>query len=136
MEKVDCPYCNNPAAMVKGSVIYPQYPDYHQKWFYQCAPCGAYVGCHPNSQRALGRLANKELRGAKMDAHNAFDALWRKYKKFSRKDAYKWLAESLGISRSDCHIGMFDVATCRRVVEVVKAFWEQNRRNHITRLKH
>jgi hypothetical protein len=32
-----------------------------------------------------------------------------------RGQAYGWLAEQLGIDKSDCHIGMFDVKTCERV---------------------
>jgi hypothetical protein len=37
------------------------------------------------------------------------------------------LAEQLGINRSQCHIGMFDVAQCQRVVEVVTAVASQRR---------
>jgi hypothetical protein len=35
-----------------------------------------------------------------------------------RHEAYGWLANQLGLSRDDCHIGMFDVAQCERVVRV------------------
>ena len=34
-----------------------------------------------------------------------------------RGEAYRWLAERLSMAREDCHIGMFDVADCQRVVE-------------------
>ena len=30
-----------------------------------------------------------------------------------RGQAYGWLAEQLGIDKSDCHIGMFDVQNLR-----------------------
>jgi hypothetical protein len=39
----------------------------------------------------------------------------------SRRGAYRWLAEQMGITGDDCHIGMFDVAQCRRVVEICEA---------------
>ena len=109
-----CPYCSNEAPLVDGSVIYPHRPDLHSKPFYQCAPCDAYVGCHPGTEKPLGRLANAELRRAKMAAHAAFDPLWRNGKQ-KRGNAYKWLAEQLGIAKRQCHIGYFDVDTCNRV---------------------
>lgn len=125
-----CLYCNTPALLVTGDVIYPHRPDLFRLKFWNCKPCGAYVGCHPPSKmkngemtagdHPLGRLANAELRTAKKAAHAAFDPIWMRGA-LSRKDAYKWLAEVMGISRKDAHIGMFDVDQCRAVVAAVKA---------------
>jgi hypothetical protein len=110
-----CDYCAQPARLVMGDAIYPGRPDLHAKSFWQCQPCAAYVGCHPGTQNPLGRLANAELRKAKMAAHTALDPIWRSGS-MKRKDAYGWLAQQLGIKRNDCHIGMFDVDQCKRVV--------------------
>ncbi|WP_369012530.1 zinc-finger-containing protein, partial [Escherichia coli] len=33
-----------------------------------------------------------------------------------RGQAYKWLAETLGIPQQDCHMGLFDVARCKQVI--------------------
>lgn len=115
-----CPYCNESAQLVSGEVIYPRLPRLHGKWFYLCAPCDARVGCHPNTTKPLGRLANAELRAAKQAAHAAFDPLWESGE-VKRKDAYGWLAEQLGIENGKCHIGYMDVETCRRVVQVCKS---------------
>lgn len=38
-----------------------------------------------------------------------------------RSEAYAWLAGQLGIHLFDCHIGMFDIKTCKKVVELVNA---------------
>lgn len=119
MIDVTCPYCSRPALLVGGKAIYPHRPDLYEKQFYQCAPCGAYVGCHPGTTKPLGRLANAELRQAKMEAHAAFDPVWKEGGK-RRSDAYAGLAKQLGISKDDCHIGMFDVELCRRVVEICR----------------
>lgn len=116
-----CDYCNNEAELVSGEVIYPHRPDLYDLKFYYCATDQAWVGCHRGTTKPLGRLANLELRQAKMEAHAAFDELWRSTTpagSFDRKGAYKWLADQLGISRDECHIGMFDVEQCRRVVEI------------------
>lgn len=113
-----CPYCHNPSALVTGAEIYPHRPDLHHKRFFECSPCNAYVGCHRDGT-PLGRLANPELRAAKQAAHAAFDPLWKTGKK-SRADAYTWLSLQMGIPPEDCHVGMFDVKTCKKVVEIMR----------------
>ena len=114
-----CPYCGKPSALVGGDTVYPHRPDLNEKNFYLCYPCNARVGCHPGTTKPLGRLANAELRVAKIAAHAAFDPMWRDGSR-KRKAAYKWLAEQLGVDVNACHIGEFDVETCRRVVEACK----------------
>lgn len=121
---ITCPYCSSEAKLVGGDVIYPHRSDLQAKRFWLCAPCDAYVGCHGDTTQPFGRLADRELRQAKMDAHAAFDRIWRARDKRNRpqtrREAYAWLAKQLGIEREQCHIGMFDVQTCQRVVEVCK----------------
>lgn len=112
----DCPYCGKPAALKNSRVIYKR--DYGMVWICPDYPaCDAYVGCHKGTNKPLGRLANAELREAKKEAHAAFDPLWQDGA-MKRTAAYIWLAEQLGIERQACHVGMFDVAECRRVVEI------------------
>jgi hypothetical protein len=112
-----CPYCDKTSALVNGTVIYPHRPDLSHKMFYQCVPCKAYVGCHDGTTNPKGRLADAALRAAKIRAHAAFDPLWQGGL-MKRNSAYGWLARKLGIPRDACHIGMFDVATCERVVAI------------------
>lgn len=117
---VVCNYCQRPALLVTGKTIYPHRPDLYQLQFWNCDPCGAWVGCHKGTIKPLGRLANAELRQAKQEAHNAFDPFWRSNgfhgQKLKRSAAYKWLAKQLGVER--IHIGECDVETCRRVVKI------------------
>ncbi len=114
-----CPYCGSPAELRDSSVIYGR--SYGPAWICASFPkCDSYCGCHKGTTKPLGRLANRELREAKKAAHAAFDRLW-KSGAMRRKDAYRWLADNLGISTDACHIGEFDVPLCRRVVELVKA---------------
>jgi hypothetical protein len=114
-----CPYCDKPAKLVTGSKIYPHRVDLFSKKFYLCESCDAYVGCHKSTDKPLGRLANKELRALKMKAHEAFDPRWRSGE-MTRSDAYAWLAGELGVSKSNCHIGMFDEVMCQAVINVCK----------------
>lgn len=125
--RVICPYCHRDARLVTGVAIYPRRPDLAAKQFWDCRPCDAWVGVHPPSKRwnptgvkPLGRLANAELRREKQRAHAAFDPLWMS-REMTRQAAYAWLAQALGVSPANCHIGMFDVDACRAVVAAVQA---------------
>lgn len=126
-----CPYCGKVSVLVGGLIIYPHRQDLAEKRFYNCAPCGAYVGCHQGTNEPFGRLADAELRKAKQAAHAAFDPLWRS-KRMERNVAYARLSDAMGLSREETHIGMFDLEQCRRVVELVKA----GALNHDTRRHH
>jgi len=108
-----CPYCNKFSKKTTGKDIYSRRPDLYDLTFYQCKPCDASVGIHKNgSEKPLGRLANSELRDEKKLTHKLFDKLWQQGF-MKRKEAYKFLAESLNIDVNDCHIGMFDIKTCK-----------------------
>ena len=119
---IKCDYCGKDAALVSGKEMYPHRPDLYSLQFWSCSPCQAWVGCHKRSNAVpLGRLANSELRKAKSAAHAAFDPIWTSGRK-SRRGAYEWLSKRLSIPFKDCHIGMFDVDTCARVVTVCAEF--------------
>lgn len=116
---MNCDYCGRPAQYVGGDVVYPHRPDLYDKKFWVCQPCDARVGCHSHGdgKTPLGRMANAELRAAKQEAHAAFDPLWKTGER-SRSDAYSLLSYRLGINKKDCHIGLFDIPTCRKVVVI------------------
>ena len=112
-----CPYCKGSTQYVDSAVIYGR----SFGMIYLCKPCDAWCGVHKSeSQRALGRLANAELRELKKQAHAAFDPLW-KTGKMSRTQAYKQLSNYLKIEKRFTHIGMFSPKTCLRVIEFTKA---------------
>lgn len=122
-----CPYCGKPTEYVDSSIIYGR----SYGMIYLCRDCRAYVGVHKGTDRALGRLANAELREAKKEAHYYFDQIaktslinriWKKHipNTSNRNKAYLWLSNQLGIPHEICHIGMFDVENCKRVVELCK----------------
>ena len=116
-----CPYCQQKAQLVNGKEIYPHRPDLYSLKFWLCRPCDAYVGTHKNSliHKPLGVLANLELRKAKTNLHRIFDPIW-KYGNMDRKEAYQWLSKKLGINESNCHIGMFDLSTCKRAEKIIR----------------
>lgn len=134
MHDVDCPYCGNKAEFHQSSAIVYGGRDFGPIYLCKCYPiCDSYVGCHKDSKKPLGRLADKNLRYWKKQAHAHFDPLWQEkkinkiFKKFipdvtNRKKTYIWLSEQLGLELDRTHIGMFDVKTCKRVVELCKPY--------------
>lgn len=111
-----CPYCRGKAQLRRT------------QWgaIWECVPCDARVGCHRGTEKPKGTMANTALRAARMAAHEAFDPLWRAKmvrrpdvsKSKARETAYAWLAKQLGIHANGCHIAMFDIARCMKVIEV------------------
>ena len=59
--------------------------------------------------------ADDTTRRARRAAHAAFDPLW-KDGSISRSEAYIGLAEFLGYSRRNTHIGYFNFEECQKVV--------------------
>jgi len=127
IEGKKCPYCGEASIYIDSKVIY----GVSYGMIYLCRPCDAYVGVHKGSNKALGRLANWELRGAKRKAHEFFDILWKaaiqqwRTKREARNSAYVWLAGQLELSIEHTHIGMFDLALCNKVIDLCKPYVEK-----------
>lgn len=81
-----------------------------------CPVAGCTVACWDGS---TSTPADEETRQARMDAHNAFDRLW-KSGAFSRKKAYRKLAEFMGLKAEKTHIGLFNKYQARAVIEFCK----------------
>jgi hypothetical protein len=112
-----CPYCNKESKKVSGKKIYPYLPKLWHKTYYECSPCGTYVGCHPGTERPLGVPANKDLRTIRIRAHSVFDTLWQSGK-MKRGQAYCWLERELKLEPGDCHIGLFSFDQCVKAIEL------------------
>lgn len=118
-----CPYCGGKPEYVDSRVIYGQ----SFGMIYLCSKCDAYVGVHKGTDNPLGRLANKELRHWKKEAHLYFDKVW-KLKIMTRGEAYTYLSGWLEVPRDYTHIGMFSIETCKQVVICAKQILNDNRR--------
>lgn len=110
-----CPYCGKPTVLANGADL----PWVAAKGpVYACHDCLAYVGCHPLTTTAMGRLATRELRALRREAHNRFDFIWRNKLKRSRYNAYSWLALRMSLPVDMVHIGYFDERQCRLVIKI------------------
>jgi hypothetical protein len=118
-----CPYCKCSTKLVDTKEIYGE--SYGQAYY--CKPCQAWVNCRKGTDEALGRLANRELRGWKIQAHLHFDKIWKE-KLMDRDEAYAWLSKQLGTPPDYTHIGMFGAESCKKVIEVSKAYYNEKKK--------
>jgi len=114
-----CQHCNAAVKLVNNSEIYGGREFGEWPWAYRCTGCGAYVGLHPFTAIPLGTLANSEMRNARKTLKEAFNPLWQ-HGSMTRSEAYAWLAQQMGISEGECHIGWFDVKQCTKALAIVK----------------
>jgi hypothetical protein len=123
-QPVKCNICGGRVEYISNTAIYGR--EYGSGKCYRCIECGAYVGTHvPRPTEALGILSNAEMRAWKMRCHAIFDGLWkngrdRKEQCDRRRKSYGWLAKKLGMSRSNCHFGYFDLPTLKRAYGILK----------------
>lgn len=109
-------------------------------WVYLCehraGGCGGLMSAHPDGT-PQGIPAPAELRQARRVTHGVFDRLWldapslyyvieeqdergreraiANIRRAARKRAYAWLADHLGLTADECHIGKLDIATLRLI---------------------
>jgi ssDNA-binding Zn-finger/Zn-ribbon topoisomerase 1 len=115
----ECPYCGSTADLCPDSVVYGRSFG-RRVWVCQNYPeCDSYVGVHFSTDDPLGRLANKELRERRIEAHAWFDPIW-KAGDMSRAAAYRWLAKAMQMPVDDVHIGQFDLGLCEAVIEICR----------------
>ena len=115
-----CPYCGSKLLLKNSNEVYNNSKYYGKMWVCKNYPkCDSYVGCHKDTDIPLGRPANKRLRTLKKEAHRWFDPIW-KSGLMTRKEAYRWLADMLHIDCEECHIGLFDIKQCQKVIYLCK----------------
>lgn len=109
-----CPACGDNMVLKSGKM----------GRFYGCASwpeCDMTHGAHQDTGEPLGVPADKETRAARIRAHDAFDALWRgPHRRMSRRAAYSWMAQVMGLSSADAHIGRFTIRQCEQLIDALK----------------
>ena len=95
-----CPACGQPARCRPG------------KFGVKAECCGLWSWNHKP-------LVGRETHRARIQAHEAFDALW-KGGIVSRSEAYRRLRVAMGLSAADCHIALMTADQATRVVEIIR----------------
>ena len=113
-----CPYkhsedCTGYIRWYPDSRLFYGGADFGPVW--ACLGCRAWVGCHQGATRPKGTVADAHLREARKHAHAEFDPIWKRGYA-DRREAYRLLAQRLGIPADACHIGHFDLGMCARAI--------------------
>lgn len=112
-----CPFCKKEAKWCENKEIYGK--NFGKSYMcYYCKDCDAYVGCHQNSERPLGTMANAELREWRKKAHSVLDPVWqsRSHGNKSRKHIYRILGEYFD---REIHIAESDIEQCQEIIKTV-----------------
>lgn len=119
-----CNHCGSRVVLCTNDVIYG-YP-YGYPWIYYCPTCGAYVGCHRGTKRALGLLATDVERRKRHKLHELFDSLWKgkKNARYKRTKAYEELSRRLG---QEAHFGWMAEAELNLAYPIVKEMIQEKK---------
>ena len=86
---------------------------------YACPHATCTVACWSGS---TSTPADDTTRGARHQAHLAFDPLFKGKSRGMRAKVYAALASHMGLSQEETHIGYFDAEQCRRVIEFCEQY--------------
>jgi hypothetical protein len=94
-----CPRCGEPATITTTRL-------------------GARADCCGLRSWDMKPLVSMETMEARKRAHATFDPIWQTGA-MTRSEAYRRLAVTMGMSRTECHISVMNENQARRVAEVV-----------------
>ncbi|PSU25138.1 hypothetical protein CTM88_18170 [Photobacterium aquimaris] len=87
-------------------------------WLYICTRCNCRVGTHPGTDIPMGTLADHETRKARQISKSLFID-WAKRNNYSQTRRYELLSSMLDIKITKCHFAMFDLDTCKSVIQLL-----------------
>ncbi len=117
-KNIYCPYCGAKASLRPTSVVYGDAAK-TDGYLYVCdryPKCDSYVGAHQRTKLPMGTLANGDLRHKRIEAHKAFDWMW-KSGLMTKWQAYKWMQGKLALTDKQAHIAKFSEYMCDRLIE-------------------
>ena len=115
-----CPYCGSRTEFRSADGIYRD--NSRGEMLYVCKrypACDSYVRVYPGTMEPMGTIANKQLRRMRKEAHHYFDQLYTR-NFMSRREAYLWLSEMLGLPVDQTHIGLMGEYNCQCVIDEAK----------------
>ena len=99
-KQIHCPYCGAKASLRPASAVYGTATKVPDSYLYVCdryPRCDSYVGAHKRTKEPMGTLANGDLRNKRIQAHKAFDWMW-KSGLMTKWQAYKWMQGKLALT--------------------------------------
>ena len=123
-----CPYCGGRTELRSADGIYHDNRDGTMLYVCKNYPrCDTYVRVRPGTMEPIGTLANGRLRALRTEAHRYFNQLYERGI-MSKREAYEWLSQMIGLPMSKTHIGMMGEYYCELVIEESKKLLGGTRR--------
>lgn len=116
LKGIRCPYCGSIATLRESRYVYGD--DNFGGHLYVCSKypvCNSYVSVNERTLQPMGPLANGDLRHMRIEAHRAFDRIWRSGI-MTRSDAYRWMQARFGLKPSQAHISQFSTYLCQAII--------------------
>lgn len=110
-----CRYCGGKVKLTEATDIF----EHGVGSIYLCTNCNAFVSCHKDSTRPMGKLANAALRMKRRETHQIFDSWWE-LQGMSRTQGYKWLAQQMKLPKNEAHIAQFEMDSCEQVISLCR----------------
>ena len=128
MRTFDCWYCENGGSIrvVSGRVIQSHKKDFWANRYFACYGCRAYVGCYSDGS-PKGQVANTALR---IERERFLESLNPYLVDFYAANFYRSLSELLQIPFDQCHVGLLDLGTLRKAIELLPEIESQLREDH------
>jgi len=63
--------------------------------------------------------SSRETRKARIEAHRAFDQIWKRRLVRRRSDAYSWMRLVMGLTHNQAHLSQFTVEQCDKLTSLV-----------------
>lgn len=125
-----CPYCGAKATCHPAKYVYGDAAKTENMLFVcdRYPKCDAYVGVHKHNKQPMGTLANGDLRNKRIQAHKAFDRLW-KSGLMTKWQAYKWMQGKLALPEQDAHIAKFSEYMCDRLISTCNQVYDNIHRS-------
>ncbi len=116
-KQIYCPYCGAKATLRPARAVYGDAAK-TDGYLYVCdryPECDSYVGAHKTTKLPMGTLANGNLRHKRIEAHKAFDWMW-KSGLMKKWQAYKWMQGKLALTDEQAHIAKFSEYMCDQLI--------------------
>lgn len=120
-----------------GSVMVLRFTRKYNRVFYGCGTfptCRGTHGAHQRTGAPLGVPADQDTKRWRMNAHAAFDQLWRR-RWMTRRQAYQWMQRELKLTHGEAHIGKFDVSRCMKLIHAVRKLEKEHAGREQTELE-
>ena len=117
-QNVKCPDCGS--YMVLRCTLKMTYNNGKPRKFWGCSRyplCSSTHGAHPDGT-PLGIPGDKATKLARIEAHQAFDNLW-KNGRCTRDEAYTELSKLMGLNKDDTHFARFTLQQCKTATELL-----------------